>query len=372
MFPPRAIAVQINKLTHILNEQGRVTHSIRDSADPTVRDDSGLIETISDYSDMDLAQLFGVDLNTEVPEERSPPEMQEGDEVEMEDVTEEDYPTYHNENSDDLPDFAEYFRQHARAEDEAEQQARAENEAPQPEKPQEEWVKKLLEAQRLKDLTPVAQFRPFYLLDKSFSKGRILSWAYFSDLKVFAVKKETGIDYFEKVTDLKTLPYPDMFELTRHDMLYCEGTGLPEYVQNRLRREFFKKQWIFMKPQWPKKKLSTTKFRASGEPAVIWIYKPARVMKRIPLRRMPQNFSDRFIRWFYDCKRTEATIVLGLPNGDWEAVRVFDPMWLRNLSHKDIETLYNSRMGFAEAGKDQAMRFVNVIKVLHLKKPHNA
>ncbi|MFS8022859.1 hypothetical protein Hanom_Chr16g01444491 [Helianthus anomalus] len=44
------------------------------------------------------------------------------------------------------------------------------------------------------------------------SLGDILSWGYLENLKVYAVKREFGVEYFKYLNDLKTLPWWDIDE----------------------------------------------------------------------------------------------------------------------------------------------------------------
>ncbi|KAD5802704.1 hypothetical protein E3N88_14064 [Mikania micrantha] len=72
---------------------------------------------------------------------------------------------------------------------------------------------------------------------------------------------------------------------------------------------------------------------------------PPKVMKKIPLRKIRQDFSDNFRWWYYDGRTAEAVIVLCKEN-TWDSVRIFDPMWLTNLSSEDVKTLYKCQIFF--------------------------
>ncbi|MFS8018051.1 hypothetical protein Hanom_Chr15g01387581 [Helianthus anomalus] len=43
----------------------------------------------------------------------------------------------------------------------------------------------------------------------------ILSWGYFEDLQVYAIRRELGVQYFEFLSDIKTLPWWDVEELVQ-------------------------------------------------------------------------------------------------------------------------------------------------------------
>ncbi|MFS7919146.1 hypothetical protein Hanom_Chr03g00209381 [Helianthus anomalus] len=47
------------------------------------------------------------------------------------------------------------------------------------------------------------------------SLGDILSWGYLEDLKVYAIRREFGVQYFEFLSDIKTLHWWDIEELVQ-------------------------------------------------------------------------------------------------------------------------------------------------------------
>ena len=76
---------------------------------------------------------------------------------------------------------------------------------------------------------------------------------------------------------------------------------------------------------------------------VVLRYKLPKTMKRVPIRKMPQNFQAHFRWWYYDEVTGEAVIMLERGEKNWETIRVFEPMWLVNLSREDVYALYNQR-----------------------------
>ncbi|MFS7978178.1 hypothetical protein Hanom_Chr10g00912531 [Helianthus anomalus] len=88
------------------------------------------------------------------------------------------------------------------------------------------------------------------------SLGDILSWGYLEDLKVYSIKREFGVQYFEYIQDLKTLPWWDVEELVKIKNIQQLQWGLEvHYYESKLwyyirmqARDKFPK-W---KPQYPK------------------------------------------------------------------------------------------------------------------------
>ena len=92
------------------------------------------------------------------------------------------------------------------------------------------------------------------------------------------------------------------------------------------------------------------------------IYKLPRTMKKVPFRKMEQNWHLNFRWWFYDGSTGEAVIVLQDGSGHRE-IRVFDPMWLVNLSCPDITRLWMYPIYHQSEDKEQALQFKKVVKV---------
>ncbi|MFS7953983.1 hypothetical protein Hanom_Chr07g00625011 [Helianthus anomalus] len=55
----------------------------------------------------------------------------------------------------------------------------------------------------------------YFTHDKGISWGDILSWGYLEDLQVYEIRREQGVQYFEFLSDIKTLPWWDVDELVQ-------------------------------------------------------------------------------------------------------------------------------------------------------------
>ncbi|MFS8018494.1 hypothetical protein Hanom_Chr15g01392691 [Helianthus anomalus] len=55
----------------------------------------------------------------------------------------------------------------------------------------------------------------YFTHDSNISWGDILSWGYLEDLQVYAIRREQGVQYFEFLSDIKTLPWWDVDELVQ-------------------------------------------------------------------------------------------------------------------------------------------------------------
>ncbi|KAD7477050.1 hypothetical protein E3N88_00186 [Mikania micrantha] len=83
---------------------------------------------------------------------------------------------------------------------------------------------------------------------------------------------------------------------------------------------------------------------------------------KIPLRKMRQYFLEGFRWWYYDGRNGEAVIVL-CKDKKWDTELIFDPMWLTNLSHSDVNILYLHHIFFDVKDMEQALQFMRVIMI---------
>jgi len=153
-------------------------------------------------------------------------------------------------------------------------------------------------------------------------------------------------------------------------MLYANSDPMAAFFQRLLRREY-RSGWKMLKPQLPKRLFSKTEIDPISKRLKVTLkYKFPRVMKKVPLRKMPLDFSSHFKWWYFDGRTKEAVIVLDR-DGSWETIRVFDPMWLTNLSRDDIYTLYKCQIFFQEEDALQALQYHRVIRLCFAYDVHN-
>ena len=88
------------------------------------------------------------------------------------------------------------------------------------------------------------------------------------------------------------------------------------------------------------------------------VYKPVKVLQKIPLMPMPQNFLEDMKLWCYDSDTHEAVIVFKA--NDKENFRLLDPMWIVNMSPRDIKTLLLNDIFYEDKDAFQALLFQRV------------
>ncbi|MFS7960752.1 hypothetical protein Hanom_Chr08g00706711 [Helianthus anomalus] len=73
----------------------------------------------------------------------------------------------------------------------------------------------------------------FFTRSKNISWGDILSWGYIEDLQVYAIRREQGVQYFEFLSDIRTLPWWDVDELvkTKNIKQFYHGLEVKQHDQ---------------------------------------------------------------------------------------------------------------------------------------------
>ncbi|KAJ0807707.1 putative Pterin-binding domain-containing protein [Helianthus annuus] len=151
----------------------------------------------------------------------------------------------------------------------------------------------------------------YFTHDKDLSWGNILSWGYLEDLKVYAIRREQGVQYFRCISDIATLPWWDVDELvvSKNIKQFYYGPEVKERDQKLLNYIKFqaKNDYPDWKPQFPKR---IVKYTEKGEKDITLDVKPPKCLKSMPLRAIEQDFFDLFQAWLYNPSTAEAVISL--------------------------------------------------------------
>ncbi|MFS8024871.1 hypothetical protein Hanom_Chr16g01468411 [Helianthus anomalus] len=112
------------------------------------------------------------------------------------------------------------------------------------------------------------------------------------------------------------------------------------------------------KPQYPiYQQIKFTLDLATNTGPYKRVYQPAKVVDKILLMPMPQNFLEEMRLRCYDSDTHEAVIVF---DGDRENFRILDPMWIVNMSTSDIGKLYWHDIFYEDKDAHQALKFQRV------------
>ncbi|MFS8021737.1 hypothetical protein Hanom_Chr16g01430931 [Helianthus anomalus] len=172
-------------------------------------------------------------------------------------------------------------------------------------------------------------------------------------------KHEHGIQYFNSLLSSLSLPFYDVAALSKLELinrLKYEGAILFARKIKINQRIGWKDE--LYKPQFPMyQQIKYTLDPSTNTARYKLVYQPARVMDKIPLMPMKQNFLENMALWCYDSDTHEVVIVF---KDDQENSRMLDPMWMVNMSAADINKLFRHDIFYEDKYAPQALEFQRV------------
>ncbi|KAI3776217.1 hypothetical protein L1987_45990 [Smallanthus sonchifolius] len=144
-------------------------------------------------------------------------------------------------------------------------------------------------------------------VNKEMCIGRIISWFYDDDMKLFALKRSNGVQYLKpRIKYFNTLPRCEMNGLAIKPLINRSKYGLADVIANLIKREGGSGKYERLKPQKGKRVKSVDQ----KTEIVTWKYKfkPVRAVQKIPLKKIPQDFLGNMKWWYVDVNTGEARI----------------------------------------------------------------
>ena len=191
----------------------------------------------------------------------------------------------------------------------------------------------------------------YYQRDRNISLGDIISWGFLPHINAYAIRREFGVQYFERLYDVMSLPWWDVEELSKVRTLGYpvrkNDVAMWGYIKFESLKNF--RHW---KPHYPKR-VQRVDPVTRVEETILNVKKP-KTMKNIPVPKMDQDFYKGFLGWVYSCISTEAVITYRAER-EIREIHVYDPMWFVNCSAKDIECLFINKIHFQSEDREQAM-----------------
>ncbi|MFS7947811.1 hypothetical protein Hanom_Chr06g00552591 [Helianthus anomalus] len=179
----------------------------------------------------------------------------------------------------------------------------------------------------------------FFTHDKDLSWGHILSWGCLEDLQVYAIRREQGVQYFEYLSDIRTLPWWDVDELVKTKNIKQLYFSLEVQQHDQRLWNYIKWQAKNGYPDWkPQKPKQIVTILENGEKDITLDVKPPRCLKNMPLRAMEQDFHDLFEGWLYNETTAEAVISLfDKSTGKSRRISILDPIYWKT-KWRDLES----------------------------------
>ncbi|MFS7962182.1 hypothetical protein Hanom_Chr08g00723661 [Helianthus anomalus] len=177
----------------------------------------------------------------------------------------------------------------------------------------------------LKDERKFLRSLKFFKEHKDIFVRDIISWSWIPELRKIAIRREYEVQYFKVINDIKSFPWLEIVELCKLKLINYELNAYNRLVLRFIKREA-RTRFKYWESQEPKCTVSPTEIDPEmGKYVVMLKYKKPNVLKR--------------------------------------TIWVCDPMWLVNMSDKDIEIIFFNKIFYAKEDREQAMQFQRVVRI---------
>ncbi|KAI3774003.1 hypothetical protein L1987_48545 [Smallanthus sonchifolius] len=154
--------------------------------------------------------------------------------------------------------------------------------------------------------------------------GRIISWFYDDDMKLFALKRSDGVQYLKpRIKYFNTLPRCEMNGLATKPLTNRSKCGLADVIANLIKRE-------------------------------------VRAVQSIPLKKTQQDFLGNMKWWYVDVNTGEDRIE---DKDNKVIVSFYDAMNLINFSKKDQRTLRKNEIMFTDEWREHGLQYKRVLEI---------
>ncbi|KAI3676151.1 hypothetical protein L1987_85751 [Smallanthus sonchifolius] len=208
-------------------------------------------------------------------------------------------------------------------------------------------------------VSPTALVQKQRYVNKEKCSGRIISWFYEAEFKLFPLKRSDGVQYLKpRLKYFNSLPICEVNELPTKPLINRSDNGIADSIAKIIRIEVRPGKHEKLKPQQGKiikdVDLVTQK--------VIWRYnfKPVRSVPKIPLKLIPYNCLND-LKWCYvDVYTGEAVIE---DKSGKVIMKFFDAVNLVNFSKSDQKMLKCREIMYTDECREQALQYKRVLYV---------
>ncbi|KAI3682972.1 hypothetical protein L1987_83391 [Smallanthus sonchifolius] len=155
--------------------------------------------------------------------------------------------------------------------------------------------------------SPIQPAQKERYVNKERCVGRIISWFYDEEIKLFALKRFDGVQYLKpRIKYFNTLPRCEMNGLATKPLIKRSKFGLANVIAKLISKEGGSGKYEKLKPQ----KGKIVKLVDHNTGIVTWKYKfnLVRAVKKIPLKKIPQDFIGNMKWWYVDVNTSEARV----------------------------------------------------------------
>jgi hypothetical protein len=201
---------------------------------------------------------------------------------------------------------------------------------------------------------------------KRVPKRGIIGWYYDADLKLFAIKRYDGVQYFEKkLAVFSSLPRFEIRDLARLELNNPSNDPFGRYVEKIIKTEGWSMKFERIKPRIGKTIKLEERSERTGRRRRKKIYPAVKCMQQIPLKTMPQDILGNLKRWSVDSVTGEALMFEHddeVENEEREILKIYDRRHLMNLSKADLLMLHKNRITAIEGWEDVARDYQSMVK----------
>ncbi|KAI3802324.1 hypothetical protein L1987_30454 [Smallanthus sonchifolius] len=188
---------------------------------------------------------------------------------------------------------------------------------------------------------------------------RIISWFYDNETKLFSIKRSDGVQYLKpRIKYFNTLPRCEMNGLASKPLINRSKFGLADVIANLIKREGGSGKYKKLNPQ--KGKRVRIIDQKTGKVTWKYKFKSVRVVLKISLKKIPQDFLGNMKWWYVDVNTGEARIE---DKDNKVIVCFYDAMYLINFSKKDQRTLRKNEIMFTYELKEQGLQYKRVLEI---------
>ncbi|KAJ0605345.1 hypothetical protein HanHA300_Chr02g0061981 [Helianthus annuus] len=156
-----------------------------------------------------------------------------------------------------------------------------------------EWRKLFLS--KVAKPTPSETQVDYLKFDKEKPRGKILSWMFVKEIHCMAIKREHGIQYFRSLLSILSLQFYDVAALSKLELInHSKYKGATLFGRRiKINRRIGWKDELY-KPQFPMyQQIKFTLDPSTNTTRYKLVYQPEKVMDKIPLMPMKQNFLEK-------------------------------------------------------------------------------
>ncbi|KAI3825340.1 hypothetical protein L1987_06822 [Smallanthus sonchifolius] len=223
----------------------------------------------------------------------------------------------------------------------------------------EQWREVVNSWMKVQPKSPIQPAQKEKYVNKEQCVGRIISWFYDGESKLFVIKRSDGVQYLKpRIKYFNTLPRCEINSLASKPLINRSKNGLADVIANLIKKEGSLGKYEQLKPQKGKRvKITDPK---TGKVTWRYKYRLVRAIHKIPLKNIPQNFLGNMKWWYVDVNTGEARVE---DKDNKVIVCFYDAMNLINFSKKDQRTLRKNEIMYTDEWREQGLQYKRVLEI---------